>query len=368
MNKVIISGGGTGGHVFPAIAIADALKKRQPDIDILFVGAHGKMEMERVPKAGYKIIGLNIAGLQRKMTFKNMLLPIKLVNSLAQAWRIIKDFNPDAVIGVGGYASAPILKIAQYMNKTYVIQEQNSFAGLTNKISARHASKIFVAYDHMDKFFPKNKIVFSGNPVRQDLLTSVKGRTFALESLGLDTSKKTILILGGSLGARQINNAILSQSNTIKQLKDINLIWQVGRVYYEECIASELASLDHVKIMAFIEDINIVYEAADIVVARAGALTISELACLGKAAILIPSPNVSEDHQTVNAMSLVTKDAAILVRDKDAITELVPKMIELVNDKNKITSLSTNIKYFGRPDAAAIIADSILELCKNKER
>ncbi|MBK8053115.1 MAG: undecaprenyldiphospho-muramoylpentapeptide beta-N-acetylglucosaminyltransferase [Saprospiraceae bacterium] len=365
MARVIISGGGTGGHVFPAIAIADALKSLRPDLDILFVGAEGKIEMEKVPKAGYKIVGLNIAGFQRKLTFKNLLFPFKLAASMIKAINIVRSFKPDVAVGVGGYASGPVLKIANTFGIPTVLQEQNSFAGVTNRILAAKAALICVAYDGMERFFPKQKILFTGNPVRKDILDNIKKQNEALETLGLDQNKKTLLIFGGSLGARTINEAIRSNAESLMSMEDINIIWQVGKIYCDEYKTCVLASRPNVKILPFIENMDIAYSAADVVICRAGALTVSELAVLGKASILIPSPNVAEDHQTVNAMSLVSRDAAVLVKDNEAKEMLISEVNRLLYDDYKLKSLRENIKYFGRPQAAIKIAEEILKLCKN---
>ncbi|MBK9735734.1 MAG: undecaprenyldiphospho-muramoylpentapeptide beta-N-acetylglucosaminyltransferase [Saprospiraceae bacterium] len=361
--KVIISGGGTGGHVFPAIAIADAIKVLAPETEILFVGAEGKLEMEKVPKAGYKIEGLNISGFQRTFSLRNLAFPFKLAMSLAKAVILVRRFKPDVAVGVGGYASGPVLKIANVFGIPTVLQEQNSFAGVTNRILASKAALVCVAYDGMDKFFPRGKIKFTGNPVRKDILDKKISSDIAKKTLGLDQSKKTVLIFGGSLGARSINEAVLANADNLKSLENINIIWQVGRMYYESYKTCSLASQQNIMILPFIEDMDMVYAAADIVVCRAGALTISELSVLGKAAILIPSPNVAEDHQTVNAMSLVNKDAAVLIKDIDAKDKFYNTMLDLIHDDKRINALESNIKYFARPDAAKEIASEILKLC-----
>ena len=366
MARVIISGGGTGGHVFPAIAIADAIKAQAPETEILFVGAQGKIEMERVPKAGYEIKGLWISGFQRKLSLRNLAFPFKLAASMAKAVMIVKKFNPDVAVGVGGYASGPVLKIANSFGIATVLQEQNSFAGVTNRILASKAALVCVAYDGMERFFPSDKIKFTGNPVRKDILDKNISRQEAKKTLGLNQNKKTVLIFGGSLGARAINEAVLANAESLKSLKDVNIIWQVGKMYYDEYKSCSLAEVDDIKIIPFIEDMDVAYAAADIVVCRAGALTISELSILGKAAILMPSPNVAEDHQTVNAMSLVDKGAAILVKDVDAKQSLVGEMMQLLDDDGKRTRLEENITYFARPHAAIQIAAEILRICKAK--
>jgi len=363
---VIISGGGTGGHVFPAIAIADAIKAAAPDTEILFVGANGKIEMEKVPKAGYKIEGLNITGFQRKLTLRNLSFPFKLAASMLKAVMIVRKFRPDVAVGVGGYASGPVLKIANTFGIPTVLQEQNSFAGVTNRILASKANAVCVAYDGLERFFPKDKIIFTGNPVRKDILDKKINAEQAKQSLGLNQNKKTVLIFGGSLGARTINEAVLANADALLGMKDVNIIWQVGKIYFEEYKNCRLSGQKDINIIPFIEDMDIAYSAADIVVCRAGALTISELAILGKAAILIPSPNVAEDHQTVNAMSLVNKGAAVLIRDVEAKEKLVTEIESLLRDEVRKSGLESNIKYFARPEAAKQIAAEILKICAKK--
>ncbi len=354
--KVIISGGGTGGHIFPAVAIADALMSLDPSTQILFVGALGKMEMEKVPAAGYKIEGLEIAGIQRKFTLKNLLLPYKVLKSLLKARSIIQSFKPDVAIGVGGYASGPLLQMCGWMGIPYFIQEQNSYAGLTNKILSKKAKNIFVAYKGMDKFFDKNKIILSGNPVRAQIVSADITTEEARAKLGVDTNKKTTLVFGGSLGARTLNDAIAQQVDLIKAHSDIQIIWQVGKLYYEEFSKSSVAKLPNVKVMPFIEDMSTAYKAADVVVSRAGALTISELALLGKPTILVPSPNVAEDHQTHNAMALVNEGAALLIKDAEAKEKLLPALFDLIYDDQKQQILQSNLLKLGQHDAAKIIA------------
>lgn len=367
MSRVIISGGGTGGHVFPAIAIADAIKAKAPETEILFVGANGKIEMEKVPKAGYKIEGLNISGFQRKLSLRNLAFPFKLAASLMKAVMIVKKFKPDAAVGVGGYASGPVLKIANTFGIPTVLQEQNSFAGVTNRILASKASAVCVAYDGLERFFPKDKIIFTGNPVRKDILDNKINASQAKQSLGLDQNKKTVLIFGGSLGARTINEAVLANADALLGMKDVNIIWQVGKMYHDEYKNCRLAGQKDIKIIPFIENMDMAYSAADIVVCRAGALTISELAILGKAAVLIPSPNVAEDHQTVNAMSLVNKGAAVLVRDVEAKEKLISEIQSLLSDEVRKSGLESNISYFARPEAAKQIAAEILKICANRK-
>jgi len=364
---VIISGGGTGGHVFPAIAIADAIKAAAPDTEILFVGANGKIEMEKVPKAGYKIEGLNITGFQRKLTLRNLSFPFKLAASMLKAVMIVRKFRPDVAVGVGGYASGPVLKIANTFGIPTVLQEQNSFAGVTNRILASKANAVCVAYDGLERFFPKDKIIFTGNPVRKDILDKKINAEQAKQSLGLNQNKKTVLIFGGSLGARTINEAVLANADALLGMKDVNIIWQVGKIYFDEYKNCRLSGQKDIKIIPFIEDMDMAYSAADIVVCRAGALTISELAILGKAAVLIPSPNVAEDHQTVNAMSLVNKGAAVLVSDVEAKEKLVTEIESLLSDEVRKSGLESNIKYFARPEAAKQIAAEILKICTKKE-
>jgi UDP-N-acetylglucosamine--N-acetylmuramyl-(pentapeptide) pyrophosphoryl-undecaprenol N-acetylglucosamine transferase len=366
MARVIISGGGTGGHVFPAIAIADAIKAEAPDTEILFVGANGKIEMEKVPKAGYEIEGLNITGFQRKFSLRNLVFPFKLAASMLKAVMIVRKFKPQVAIGVGGYASGPVLKIANVMSIPTVLQEQNSFAGVTNRLLAAKASAVCVAYDGMEKFFPKDKIIFTGNPVRKDILDKKINSAEAKQLLRLNQNKKTVLIFGGSLGARTINEAVLAHADLLMKMDDANIIWQVGKAYIDQYKSCILSTRPDTLILPFIEDMDLAYSAADVVVCRAGALTISELAILGKAAILIPSPNVAEDHQTVNAMALVNRDAALLIKDVDAKDRLIDELKSLLSSDDRRSGLEQNIKYFARPQAAKMIAAEILKLCTNQ--
>jgi UDP-N-acetylglucosamine--N-acetylmuramyl-(pentapeptide) pyrophosphoryl-undecaprenol N-acetylglucosamine transferase len=360
-HKVIISGGGTGGHIFPAIAIANSLKAAVPDIEILFVGANGRMEMEKVPQAGYKIVGLNIAGFQRSFSVENILknlkFPFKLIDSLLAARKIVKDFAPNAVVGVGGYASGPILRAAQSLGIPTLIQEQNSYAGLTNKLLARGAKKICVAYEGMEKYFPKDKIVVTGNPVRKDILDTDLVKMAGCIFFKLDSTKKTILVIGGSLGARSINEAIDQDLNRIKEA-GCQLIWQTGKNYKTPFLWGGAWG------GPFIKEMHWAYSCADIVISRAGALSISELCLVGKPSILVPSPNVAEDHQTKNAMALVKTNAALMVKDTEAKTSLVAQAIELLNDQEKCDKLKENIKKFGRPNASDEIANEVLKLIK----
>ncbi len=355
--RVIISGGGTGGHIFPAIAIANALKSIDPEIEILFVGAKGKMEMEKVPAAGYKIIGLTVAGLQRKLTAKNLLFPFKLIAGIIQAKRVVKNFKPDVAIGVGGYASGPVLRVASNSGVPCLLQEQNSYPGITNKILAKKAKRICVAYPAMERFFPAGKIVITGNPVRQDIMTKVE-RSEAVEYFGLDSSKKSILVIGGSLGARSVNDGILSGVKGLPE--DVQLLWQTGKFYFEE-MKSGAGDVKNVKIQPFIKRMDMAYTVADVVISRAGALSVSELAVAGKPVIFIPSPNVAEDHQTKNAKVMVDDNAALLVKDDDK-DILIEKALELLNDSEMMSRLSKNILKHARPDAAKNIAQEVLEV------
>lgn len=363
--KIIISGGGTGGHVYPAIAIANALKEKGIK-DILFVGAIGKLEMEKVPNAGYEIEGLDIQGFHRTRKWRNILFPFRLIKSLLKARKIIDKFGPDVVVGVGGYASGPVLRIAQSKGISTVIQEQNSYPGITNKLLAKKANRIFVAYDKMDEFFDQRKMLVTGNPVRTDLLDLGDSRQAAYSHFDLDLSKRTIFLTGGSLGARAINMAVRAQTELIKEFKDIQLLWQVGKIYYEEYSKSELAQMSHVHILPFVDRMDLAYAAADLVVCRAGALTISELCLVAKPAILLPSPNVAEDHQTKNANALVTADAALMIKDDVASESMIPKAVDLLGDEERMTLLSENIRKLGRPDARDIIAETIIKIGRNE--
>ncbi|WP_299234430.1 undecaprenyldiphospho-muramoylpentapeptide beta-N-acetylglucosaminyltransferase [uncultured Bacteroides sp.] len=364
--RIIISGGGTGGHIFPALSIANAIKEARPDAEILFVGAEGRMEMQRVPAAGYKIIGLPVAGFDRKNLFNNFAVIVKLIRSQMIARKIIKDFNPHAAVGVGGYASGPTLKMAGAMGIPTLIQEQNSYAGVTNKLLAAKAEKICVAYPGMERFFDKNKIIMTGNPVRQGLLDNKLSKEEAIKSFGLDPTKKTILIIGGSLGARTLNNCVMHAMSEIKQ-SGVQFIWQTGKFYIEEArkCYNEAGSPRMIHTTDFISDMNAAYTAADLVVSRAGAGSISEFCLLGKPVILVPSPNVAEDHQTKNAMALVDKDAAVYIKDSEADEKLIDAAVSLVADKDKLKSLSTNIKKLAFQDSAANIA---AEVCKLAEK
>lgn len=361
---IIISGGGTGGHVFPAISIANALKETEPGIDILFVGAKGRMEMEKVPKAGYEIKGLPIMGIQRKLTLKNLQVPFKLFQSLRQAKRIIKAFKPDVVVGVGGYASGPVLRIASRRGIPTVIQEQNSYAGITNRLLAKRADKICVAYDGMEHYFPKEKIINTGNPVRKDIIPTADKREEAIRHFNLSAEKKTILSLGGSLGAGSINNSIIKE---LKQFgtNDIQLLWQCGKNYYHKANeALQHYNLPNVKLMDFINRMDLAYAAADVIISRAGAGTISELALVNRPVILVPSPNVAEDHQTKNARSLADKKAAIIIKDNETQDKLIQETLDLIKNEGKMKALKQNIQTFAKPDSAKTIANEILKLIK----
>lgn len=358
--KFIISGGGTGGHIYPAIAIAEAIKKQMPEAEFLFIGAKDRMEMEKVPQAGYKIEGLWISGFQRKQIWKNFSLPFKILFSIIKVWGIISKYKPDAVVGVGGYASAMALKVSAWRKIPILIHEQNSFAGKTNQILAKSAQKICVAYDNMQRFFPKDKILLSGNPVRQDIVDISTKKAEALAHYGLSADKKILLITGGSLGAKTLNDSIAMHLQELIDNK-VQLIWQIGKFYFDT-YAPEHQNKTGIKVLAFIDRMDLAYAAADAVVARAGALTISELCVTAKAAILVPSPNVAEDHQTANAMSLVKKDAAILVKDIDARDTLVKTALQLLNNEKRKETLEHNIQQLAMPDAAEKIAIACINL------
>lgn len=363
--RVIISGGGTGGHIFPAISIANALKASDSTIEILFVGAKGKMEMEKVPAAGYKIVGLPVAGFHRKLNIKNILrntlFPFKLLASMTKAGSVIRNFKPDVVVGVGGYASGPILRRAAKKGIPCLIQEQNSYPGVTNKILAKDVRKICVAYPDMDRFFPSDKILVTGNPVRQSLLTHVD-REEAASHFGLNPNLPIILVVGGSLGARSINEGLKESLDDLHE--DVQLLWQTGKFYYSS-VKEELDAKKKPNVVAmdFIKRMDYAYVLADIVISRAGASSISELALLGKASILVPSPNVSEDHQTKNAMALVNKNAAIMVKDSDTGLLLAESQVVL-SKKDQLIQLAQNIKQFARPSAADDIAQEVIKLAK----
>lgn len=361
--KIIISAGGTGGHIYPAIAVAQALQKRlNNEVEFLFVGASDRMEMEKVPKAGYKIEGLWISGLQRRITYKNLLFPIKVVSSILKSFGIINRFKPHAVIGFGGYASSAVLYAASLKKLPTLIHEQNSYAGITNKILKNKVNTICVAYDNMEKFFPANKLVKTGNPIRQDLLDVSSKKQQAMAFFKLDANKKTILVIGGSLGARTINESILEGLDKIKEA-NVNLIWQTGKNFDKLTPNFELRT-SNFEVKDFIYEMDMAYAAADVVISRAGALSIAELAQVAKPVILVPSPNVAEDHQTKNAMALVNKNAAILVKDIDAKNNLVSETLNLITNENKQAELVNQIKTFAMPNAAELIVDEVIKLMK----
>ncbi len=359
INKVVISGGGTGGHIFPAIAIANEIRAKYPKADILFVGAKGKMEMEKVPKAGYKIVGLPITGFQRRLAASNFVLPFKLIYSLIKAFFLLKSFKPDVVIGVGGYASGPILRVASFASIPTIIQEQNSFPGKTNRILSKVVNTICVAYDGLDRFFPTEKIVFSGNPVRNEMVEIDGKNEKAITHFNLDPSKKTILIIGGSLGARTLNESLV---NALAKIKDANVqvVWQCGKFYFPEHDKQRKILADHnVHLHEFIMEMDLAYSCADVIISRAGAISVSELCLVHKPVILVPSPNVSDDHQTKNALALSNVNAAIVIKDIDARDHLIATSIELINDSMKCQELVQNIKQLGIPNAAERIVNEI---------
>ena len=366
MKRYLISGGGTGGHIFPAVSIANALKRKQPDCEILFVGAEGRMEMERVPAAGYKIVGLPIAGFDRQHLLRNVVVLWRLFKSLCKARKIVKDFRPDVAVGVGGYASGAALKAANNAGVPTLLQEQNSFAGVTNKLLAKKAQKICVAYEGMERFFPADKILLTGNPIRQDLLNVAPKAPEAYEYFNFTPDKKTLLIIGGSLGARTINQSIAQGLNKLKEAS-IQVIWQTGKTYYPQAKKDAEAS-DNANLLAtdFISRMDYAYAIADVVVSRAGASSISELCLLEKPSILVPSPNVAEDHQTHNAMALVNKGAAILVKDVDAQAQLVDVALNMINDEEKLHSLSKHIVELAQHDSANRIADEVIALAEKR--
>jgi len=360
--KVIISGGGTGGHIFPAVSIANALRSKYPNIEILFIGAEGRMEMEKVPALGYKIIGLPVIGMRRKISTQNITFIIKLLKSLTKAKKIIKDFKPQVVVGVGGYASGPAMRMASKQKIPCLIQEQNSYPGITNKLMAKKASKICVAYDNMERFFPADKILKTGNPVRQDITNLTNKREKAFNHFKLDPNKPTVLVVGGSLGARTINKSIAAGLEEYIK-KDIQVIWQTGKNYISTAKEQVKAiNSDNIFVSDFIYKMDHAYAAADMIISRAGASTISELCIVGKPAIFIPSPNVSEDHQTKNALALSSVDAAIMVKDIDAENQLTNTAINLINDKEKIKTLSKNISKMALLNSADVIAEEVHKL------
>ena len=365
--RVIISGGGTGGHIFPTISIANAIRSKQPDAEIMFVGALGRMEMQRVPAAGYEIKGLPICGFDRKNLLRNIKVLYKIWKSQRMAKQIIKQFRPMVAVGVGGYASGPTLNKAAAMGIPCLIQEQNSYAGVTNKLLAKKAEKICVAYDGMERFFPAEKIIKTGNPVRQNLLETTISHEEAIRSFGLNPQKKVILLVGGSLGARTINESVMQHLDLIKST-DVQFVWQTGK-YYNASIMEQLKAKgqpENLVVTDFISDMGAAYKAADLVISRAGASSISEFCLIGKPVILVPSPNVAEDHQTKNALALANVDAALYVKDADAPAQLLDLAIKTVNDEQKLASLRTNILKLALPDSADIIANEVLKLAQWK--
>ena len=362
MLKIIISGGGTGGHIFPALAIANAIKELRPDTEFLFVGANGRMEMEKVPAAGYKIKGLDIAGINRSSILKNISFPYKLWKSLNDAKQIVKTFKPDVAIGVGGYASGPLLWAAQKQNIPTVIQEQNSYPGITNKLLSKKVKQIFVAYSGLEKYFPKEKIKLTGNPVRADILNLEGKREKGILHFNLDKNKKTVFITGGSLGARTINQSIKNCLQLFKE-NNVELIWQTGKLFFAEAAkAAKELGYDGVQVFEFVKEMDLAYAVADVVVSRAGAGAISELCIVGKASILVPLPTAAEDHQTHNAMSLVNNNAALLVKDSDAKEHLPKSIFELLNNPPKQNEIEKNAKHLGLPNSAKTIAEDIINL------
>ena len=360
--KFILSGGGTGGHIYPAIAIANELKSRFPDAEFLFVGAKDKMEMQKVPQAGYNIKGLWISGLQRRLTFDNALFPIKLLSSLLKSRTIINQFKPDVVIGTGGFASGPLLQVAAIAGIPTVIQEQNSFPGITNKLLSKKANKICVAYENLERFFPKEKMILTGNPVRQDLIDIESKRAEAIQNFNLDANKKTVLVLGGSLGARRVNQLIEKELASMLS-QNVQVIWQCGKLYLEEYKKYNSAN---VQVVAFIERMDLVYAAADIVISRAGASSVSELCIVGKPVIFIPSPNVAEDHQTKNAQAIVDKKGALMLKEAELDSQFGLVFEVLLKDQGKQNQLSENIKALAMPEATKQIVDEIVKLIKQK--
>ena len=361
--RFIISGGGTGGHIYPAIAIANELKARFPEAEFLFVGANDKMEMQKVPQAGYKIEGLWIAGLQRKLSLQNMMFPFKLINSLWKSRKIIRRFNPDVVIGTGGFASGPLLQAANSFNIPTLIQEQNSFPGITNKLLSKKANSICVAYENLDRFFPKDKIVFTGNPVRQDLLDVDFKRQEGISYFKLDLNKKTLLILGGSLGARRINQLIAKEIEFLLK-SGVQVFWQCGKFYYEEYIGYN--ENENVQVVDFIDRMDLIYAASDFVISRAGASSVSELCLVGKPTIFIPSPNVAEDHQTKNARAIVDKKGALLLRESEIEIQFEKVFLNLISDQKQQIELSKNIKKLAKPNATKDIVEEIIKLIDKK--
>ncbi len=362
--RVIISGGGTGGHIFPALSIANELKVRMPETDILFVGALGRMEMQRVPDAGYEIIGLPVMGMPRKLSLKMFRFVMMLFKSMHRARKIVKDFQPDVAIGVGGYASGPVLKAASKKGIPCILQEQNSYAGVTNKLLSAKVRKICVAYPNMQKYFPADKLVVTGNPVRQNLLEEVDKKE-AFNHFGLAKGQPVVLIVGGSLGAKTLNESVMANLGLVEK-SAVQVIWQTGKIYYKNIMEGLKDNLpENLKPLEFLSRMDLAYKIADLVISRAGAGTISEICLLGKASLLVPSPNVAEDHQTKNAMALVEQDATVLVKDVDAIKDMLPKAFELVSDKKELEKISANSTKLAKPNATAEIVDVILKELDN---
>lgn len=367
--KILIAGGGTGGHVYPAIAIADAIKKQAPDAEILFVGARGKLEMEKVPMAGYRIEALPVVGFQRKLTWRNLLFPVRLAQSWWKARRIVAAFDPDVAVGTGGYASGPALRVAASMGVPLVLQEQNAYAGVTNRLLASSAELICVAYEGMERYFPKEKLLLTGNPVRAELFRNLDGKRLeGRRFFCLDPDKPTVFVFGGSLGARTLNRALIAGTSQIAARPDVQWLWQTGRLYSADCEASETARQPNVKALAFLDQMDLAYAAADVVVCRAGALSIAELCLAGKPALLVPSPNVAEDHQTRNAEALVVQNAARMLPDAEAVEKLVVQALALIDDHEARKELSENIRRLARPDAAEVIAAKVLEIARQRSK
>lgn len=356
--RFIISGGGTGGHIYPAVAIANELKSRFPEAEFLFVGAKDKMEMQKVPQAGYAIKGLWISGIQRKLTLDNAMFPFKLLSSMWNSFRIIKSFKPDVVIGTGGFASGAVLKVASMLHIPTVIQEQNSYPGITNKLLAKKANKICVAYENLERFFPKDKMILTGNPVRQDLINEAS-KSEAIAYFKLDANKKTLLVLGGSLGARRINQLIEKELNFLLS-QNIQIIWQCGKLYLNDY--SKYNEKENVQVVAFIDRMDLVYAAADVVISRSGASSVSELCIVGKPTIFIPSPNVAEDHQTKNAKAISDKNGAILIKESELETQFETVFSDLISNESRRVELSLNIKKLAKPNATKDIVEEIVKL------
>lgn len=365
--RVIISGGGTGGHIFPALAIANAIRKLNPETEFLFVGAQGKMEMEKVPAAGYKIEGLWISGIKRELTIDNLSFPFKVLSSVSKALRIIREFKPDVAVGVGGYASGPLLYAASLKNIPCLIQEQNSYPGITNKILAKRVQKICVAYDGMEKYFPKEKILLTGNPVRENVLKIEGKRQEAFSFFRLNPEKKTILVVGGSQGARSINRSILAGLNEIRHA-DVQVVWQTGKLFYDEAQnAVSSAGMENVRVFDFISQMDFAYAAADLIVSRAGASTVSEILLVGKPSVMVPLPTAAEDHQTKNIEAMVRKNAALMVRDADASAQLVATALDTLRDEQLLKSLASNAAAQALPNSAEKIAGEVIALAKEKK-